>query len=245
MMSLRSLPSRRWIRRALLGGVACGAFGVLVVMLANLHVTSRAKGRLYTLEEVEQIPAREVAIVLGARVMPDGDPSTSLADRLDAARLLYAHGKVKKILLTGDHGTRGYDELEAMFAWMLDHGVPPEVLYVDHAGFRTLDSMQRARHIFEVEEAIVCTQQFHLARSLFLGEQQGMDVLGIAADKRRYAKHQANLRREAVARTVALLDVYVLRRGPKLWGEKIPISGPPEPSYDAKIEALVRAYRKR
>ena len=125
-----------------------------------------------------------VAIVPGARVFEDGTPSHALADRLHAALELYRAGRVQKILVSGDHGSGIYDEVNAMHAWLLDRGVSPEAIYLDHAGFRTLDTMFRASEVFKVRRAVICTQRFHLPRSVFLARAAGIDAVGLEADRR-------------------------------------------------------------
>lgn len=210
----------------------------------NYKMKRDARGEIFKYND-DSVPKREVAIVLGARVMPDGDPSTSLRDRLFVAKELYRRGKVKKILITGDHGTRGYNEVRAMYAWLREHGVPASKIYADHAGLRTLDSMRRASDVFKVKDAIVCTQEFHLARSLFLAESYGIDAVGVLADQRVYAKRRANRQREFIARVVAFVDVHVLDRQPKHWGDEVPISGSASASHDKAIRSWEKDFRGR
>ena len=210
----------------------------------NYKMKRDARGEIFKHDD-DNIPTREVAIVLGARVMPDGEPSTSLRDRLFVAKELYRRGKVKKILVTGDHGTRGYNEVRAMYAWLRERGVPASKIYVDHAGLRTLDSMRRAAEVFKVEDAIICTQEFHLARSLFLAESYGIDAVGVLADQRIYAKRKANRQREFIARVVAFVDVHVLDRQPRHWGDEIPITGPAQSSHDKVILTWEKNFKGR
>jgi SanA protein len=208
-------------------------FGVASPMVVSTWMARAERDRIYT--ELEQVPARKVALVLGARVWRSGEPSTSLADRLHAALELYEAGKVEKILVTGDHGLHGYNEVRAMFTWLVERGVPKDKIFTDHAGFRTLDSMERAVKVFGVEDAIICTQEFHLPRSLFLARVSGLDAVGYVADRRVYEVRYKNAVREAGARTKALLDVHVLGTQPKFLGERIPIDGPASASWDDTI----------
>ena len=177
-------------------------------------------------------PSRTVAIVLGARVYADGRPSPMLEDRLETARALYAAGKVGRILVSGDHGTRGYDEVNGMHRWLVRHGVPDRDVFLDHAGLRTLDTMARAARVFEVRDAIVCTQEFHLARAVFLARQSGIDAVGIVSDRRRYGTEGSARLRELFAQSRAVLDVYVLGTEPHLLGERIPIDGDARATHD-------------
>ena len=174
---------------------------------------------------VKDVPAKHTAIVLGARVYDDGTPSAVLSDRLAVALKLYRAQKVRKILVTGDHGTPRYNEVGGMFRWLRRRGVPEADIFLDHAGFRTLDSMKRAAKVFRVKSAIICTQQFHLARSVFLANQSGIDAVGVSTDLRSYRHHFLNHTREFAARTVSVIETFVLKTGPKMLGPPIPIYG--------------------
>lgn len=176
---------------------------------------------IYTLEEA---PSARVALVLGARVYPDGRLSPMLADRVDTAVALYKAGKVEKLLMSGDNSLEDYNEPGAMMAHAIRQGVPAEDIQPDYGGRRTYDSCYRARHIFQVEEAIIVTQEFHLPRALFLCKSLGITATGVVADRRQY--HPRSLAwseaRETPATFAALLDI--LRRSPPpVLGDPIPI----------------------
>lgn len=196
------------------------------VAAANGWVLYSAADHEY--DTVEALPARSVAIVLGAGVYGDGTPSQALEDRLSMALDLYQAGKISRVLVSGDHGKRYYDEVNAMSRWLIERGVKPADVFRDHAGFRTFDSMVRARKIFQVEDAVICTQGFHQPRAIFLAREAGIDAVGAPADRRRYADRHVATVRESLARTLAVLDVYVLPTKPKHLGPPIPISGPPQ-----------------
>ena len=126
-----------------------------------------------------------------------------------------------------------YDEPNAMRRWLVDRGVPDEHVFMDHAGLRTLDTMERAAKVFLVRSAIVCTQQFHLHRAVFLAQRAGIDAVGVRADRRRYLNRRRDALREFVAKSVAFLDSYVWRRQPRHGGEPIPITGDGRATHDA------------
>jgi SanA protein len=217
----RAGGSRRWLRRAAwaagVGLVGAAAF----VAAANAHVL-RVGGE-GTYARVADVPPRAVAIVLGARVFADGTPSLVLEDRLATALDLYRRGKVRRILVTGDNGSNQYDEVTVMQRWLVARGVVPAHVQRDHAGFRTLDSMARAAQVFRVRHAVVCTQRFHLARSVFLARRYGLDAVGAEADRRVYLDARRDATREVIARAVAFSDVYITRRRPRFLGEQIPL----------------------
>ncbi|MFN3201063.1 MAG: vancomycin high temperature exclusion protein [Bradymonadia bacterium] len=202
--------------------------GALAAGGANWWVFHRASEHQYA--DLDALPSKTVAIVLGAAVYADGTPSPALADRLSMALELYNAGKVQRILVSGDHGKRYYDEVNAMGRWLTERGVNKAHVFQDHAGFRTLDTMIRAKKVFQVKDAIICTQDFHQPRAIFLAHQAGIDAVGAPADKRQYADRHVASVREFMARTLAVLDIYVLSTEPRFLGDPIPISGDPQPS---------------
>ena len=144
------------------------------------------QGGRHRVDGPSNAPSAEVAIVLGAKVWPGGAPSSMLEDRLRTGIELYRPGRVDKLLLSGDHGQSTYDEVNAMRQFVLYRGVPPEDVFMDHAGFSTYDTMYRARDVFQVRDALVVTQGFHLERAVYTARALGMDATGVAADLRPY-----------------------------------------------------------
>ncbi|WP_328478583.1 YdcF family protein [Actinoplanes sp. NBC_00393] len=129
--------------------------------------------------DVSSVPGAPVALVLGAQVDPGGQPSAFLAARLEIARQLYRSGKVKAVLVSGDHAEWHYDEPGAMMVWLVARGVPVSQVVLDHAGFDTYDSCARAHRIFGVNRAIVVTQTFHLPRAVALCRSLGIEASGV------------------------------------------------------------------
>ncbi len=187
----------------------------LAISLAasSVSVASRAEGRVF---ELTAVPPRAVLIVPGAGVFADGTPSAVLQDRLVCARDLYRAGRARRVLVSGDHGARSHDETSAMQRWLVAQGVPVEAIDLDHSGFRTLDTMARAARVFGVGGAIVCSQRVYLDRAVFLARAFGIDAVGAIADAREYEGRHLAAVREAVARLAAVVDVYVLHRGPRV-----------------------------
>ncbi|HEX3033318.1 MAG TPA: ElyC/SanA/YdcF family protein [Bacillota bacterium] len=196
----------------------------------NYRVLSQGHRRAIT--SVEEAPSAQTAIVLGAGVYPGGQVSPILKDRLDTGIQLYRTGKVKKMLLTGDHGQKQYDEVNAMRAYVLEQGIPPADVFLDHAGFDTLDSIYRAREIFAVRDAIVVTQEFHLARALYMTQELGLKASGVIADRQPYANMEYIKAREFLARNKAFIQLNILHSGPKFLGPAIPIDGDGRQTWD-------------
>ncbi len=207
---------RAFVRRVVLWGGGFAGLLLLFVLVSNLWVVRYAQGYVHErpYQPSTENAAETVAIVPGAAVR-GMRPSPVLQDRLQTALELYESGTVSRILVSGDHGRPHYDEVGAMQHWLLAQGVASQDIVLDHAGFRTLDTMIRAREVFGIQRAIVCTQRFHLDRSVFLARRAGIDAHGVVADRLRYRGHRWNQIREALARPAAVLDTYVLRRRPK------------------------------
>jgi len=199
---------------------------IIVVALAALplamraYVQRRARDRIYA--DVGRVPPAPVALVLGAGVQPNGLPTPALRDRVETATALYQAGKVKKLLMTGDNRFANYNEPEAMRKLAVQLGVPDSDIVLDYAGRRTYDSCYRAGESFGARQVIVVTQQFHLARSIYLCEALGVQATGLAADRRAYGLERWWELRELLATTAAWVDVNIRRPVPVL-GEKLPI----------------------
>lgn len=169
-------------------------------------------------------PERPVAIVFGAAVYANGRLSPMLRDRVETAVQLYHAGKVRRLLLSGDNSTPEYNEPAAMMAYAIERGVPAEAIQPDYGGRRTYDSCYRARHIFQVEQAVLVTQAFHLPRALFTCAGLGIEATGVIADQRAYHPRSVawSESREVAAQLRALYDI-LLRRPAAVMGEPIPL----------------------
>lgn len=176
---IRRLWAQRWVRRVLAVGVAGALVAAVTVAGSTIWVRAEAAGHLYG---ESAVPAAPVALVLGTEVDTDGKPSTFLVGRLEVARRLLAAGKVRVILVSGDHMHWSYDEPDTMMQWLVDHGVPQQKIVLDYAGFDTYDSCARAKRIFGVTQATVVTQSFHVARAVTLCRELGIDANGVGDD---------------------------------------------------------------
>jgi len=192
---------------------------LLPPLIAHGAVTWTVAHRIHTLAEA---PARSFAIVLGASVHRDGSPSSMLDERLRAAAELWHAQRVGAVLVSADHSPeRGYSETRVMVQELLRRGVPRSALRVDRAGFRTFDSMWRARHVFGVEDAVVVTNPFHAARAVWLARQLGIDAVAVAADygvPYDSSTRWSNACRETLARVLAFADVHLLGTVPRVTG---------------------------
>ena len=198
---------RRKLVRA--GGIA----GALVLLAgaglvgANSWVQHAANGRVYT--SAAAAPARSVAIVPGARVV-GGQPFDHLRGRLETALMLYRGGRVKKILVSGNE-TAASPEASVMSAWLRERGVAPADILVDTGGSRTRETMDRAAGVFDITDAVICTEDVNTSRSVYLAEKAGIDAVAVSVPSTLWASARY-MRMEALKTALAFLESY-LRRG--------------------------------
>lgn len=209
--------------RILLIFITGGLIAVLGIYLINARMQSQAAGKIHT--SITEIPSENpprIAIVLGAKVHNDGKLSDALDDRVTTAVELYRAGRVKKLLMSGDNPNADYDEPTAMKAAAVKLGVPETDVVLDFAGRRTYDTCYRAKEIFEVQKAIIVTQEFHQARTLYLCNNLGVDSIGMTANRRQYLSENYWAFREFFSRASAWFEINILPSEP-IGGEKQPI----------------------
>jgi len=174
----------------------------------------------------QNVPIADAVLILGAYVFPDGNLSDMLRDRVTVGYELYNNGKVPKIIVSGDHGRKDYDEVNAMKSFIISRGVAGQDIFMDHAGFSTYESMYRAREIFQVKKVIIVTQEYHLLRAVFIARELGLEAYGVMADKHDYGQVMAVYGiREMAARNKDFWLAKVLKPRPTFLGEAIPVNG--------------------
>lgn len=199
------------------------AVAVAAVLLAFLPFVWTLASTAEHRHTAGTVPDRPVALVLGAGVRQDGQPSLLLARRLDTAAELYFDDRVSVILVTGDNSVEHYNETDTMAEYLVAAGVPADRIVGDYAGFSTWDSCVRAREVFGVEEATVVTQDFHLPRAVRLCRSAGIDAVGVADSslrERTFATVYGWLREVPAA--VAAAGTVLLRPDPTFLGEDEP-----------------------
>ncbi|MBQ3131910.1 MAG: YdcF family protein [Clostridia bacterium] len=163
-------------------------------------------------------------LVLGAGVWSGGRPSHMLSDRLDVAIDAYNAGAAPKLLMSGDHGRKEYDEVNVMKDYAIEAGVPSVDVFMDHAGFSTYESIYRARDVFLAKRVLIVTQGYHLYRALYVARSLGLEAEGIAADLRPYRGQLRYDLREVLARCKDFA-MCIFKPLPTYLGEAIPVSG--------------------
>lgn len=213
-------------------------FSVLILFAAALaaplavsaYMKSSAEAYLVTDDAAAELGA-DCILILGAGLKADGTPNHMLQDRLDKGIELYKSGAAPKLLLSGDNGQEEYDEVNAMKEYALNAGIPPEDIFLDHAGFSTYESMYRARDIFLVKKAIIITQRYHQYRALYTARGLGIEGYGVVSEPRTYAGQNYRDLREILARNKDFIKV-IIKPEPTYLGEAIPINGSGLSSHD-------------
>lgn len=191
-------------------------------LAVNLYVCRSVTGRIS--HNVESFEKTQAVLLLGAGVYGDKRVSSILEDRIIAAVDLYKKGKASKILVSGDHGTVSYDEVNVIKLHLVNNGIPESDIFTDHAGFSTYDSIIRAKDVFCVQSMIIVSQKYHLFRALYIADRCGLKIHGYPADRQNYKKYKYYMAREAAARTKDFIKI-IFKIKPKFLGGKIPITG--------------------
>ena len=208
--------------------ISVGLFCISV----NLYVINYAKPYVYS--NANDLPEKYTVILPGAKVYSN-NVSSVVRDRIEGTLRCVNAGKAERILVSGDHGRKNYDEVNQIRLYMQRvYGTDESIIFMDHAGFSTYETMYRARDIFCVKDAIVVTQKFHIYRSVYIARKLGLDVVGLEAPEMvayRKTLHYSWEFREFMATIKAFLFL-ICKPKPTYLGEQIPITGDSKLSWD-------------
>lgn len=214
---------RKWGKRAVFCLFCLGIAGICIVFGISEYMKNHTAEHILSAEEAAALDA-DCILVLGCGVREDGTPSLMLRDRLEMGVALYEAGASERLLMSGDHGRREYDEVNTMKAYAVERSVPSEAVFMDHAGFSTYDSMYRARDVFCAQKIIVVSQPYHLPRALYIAERLGLEAYSVGAAEISYRGQTYRELREMLARTKDFCAAW-LQPEPAYLGEAIPVSG--------------------
>lgn len=209
---------KRWWPRIIVLALA----GLAFVFGCEAWIAHAAKRRCF--DEVKPVPEAPVAVVLGTSArLRDGRANLFFLPRMEAAAALFKAGKAKALIVSGDNGTQGYDEPTEMKRVLVQMGVPEAKIVCDYAGFRTFDSVVRAKEVFGQPHVIFVSQRFHNARAIYLAKAFGMQAWGLNAADVPVTLSVKTFLREKLACVKAVLDVNVLGTMPRFLGEKVKV----------------------
>ncbi len=210
------------LKKIIIYGLIFLGISVLFVWWANHKIETETKN--FVSYDIQKLPNEKVGLLLGtSKILKSGWKNLYFFNRIDAAEQLYKSGKIKYILISGDNSTKDYSEPEDMQAELLKRGIPADKIVLDFAGFRTLDSVVRAKEIFGQNSFIIISQKFHNERAVFLAQHYGIKAYGFnAKDVNKYFGFKTKVR-EYFARAKVFVD-FLLGVEPKFGGEKVEIS---------------------
>ena len=194
-------------------------FVVLFVAFSNFWMIGATYTKVYDLADT--LPHKKVGLVLGtANKLKNGEANPYFTARIWTVAQLYREGKIDKILLSGDNRSKYYNEPVRMKEALLKEGIPEESITLDYAGLRTLDSIVRCKEIFGQKDIIIITQRFHGYRALFISEYYNLDAVVMSAQMVKFPDSLPTTLREVMARSLAIIDLYILKKKPLLLGKK-------------------------
>lgn len=209
----------KW-RKLIWGGIIGGLIIFLGTVIIYHWMDKQAEQRVY--EQTDTIPYQAVTLVLGTNSKrKNGATNFYFEYRMDAAAALYHAGKTSHLLVSGDNSRKEYSEPAEMKEALINRGVPVAAITMDYAGFRTLDSVERCKAVFQQDSIIIVSQKFHNIRALFIADKK--DITAIALNAPTPAIHaKSKVRyREYLARVKAVLDLYILNKKPRFYGDPI------------------------
>ncbi|WP_286812889.1 MULTISPECIES: SanA/YdcF family protein [unclassified Maribacter] len=194
---------------------------VFVIFTCNIIISNTADGKTFT--DISSTPKNRVGLVLGtSNKLTNGSPNPYYTYRINATKALYNAGKIEFILVSGDNGSIYYNEPDTFKKDLIKAGIPERAIFLDYAGFRTLDSMFRAKFIFGLNNVTVISQKFHNERAIYIAKQKGLNAIGFNAQDVSTSQGIKVQLREYLARVKVFIDM-LLNTQPKFYGTTIEI----------------------
>ena len=222
-------------KKVLKGGIIVIVVLAVIATIAlgiNLFVRLSTKKQIIKEDQYSNLSDVDCIIILGAGIWGD-KPSPMLEDRLQEGIKLYQNNVSDKIIMSGDHGKKEYDEVNIMKNYVVERGIPSENIFMDHAGFSTYESIYRAKEIFQAKKIVIVTQKYHLYRALYIANRLGIEAYGVGSDPRQYVGATNREIREILARNKDFIKC-IFKPKPTYLGDTIPVSGNGDVTNDGK-----------
>ena len=211
------------MKKVLIYGIVVISIIAIIVLGINLYVKLSTYKQIIKGNDFTELSDVDCIIILGAGIWGD-KPSPMLEDRLLEGIKLYQNDVSDKIIMSGDHGRKEYDEVNIMKDFAIQKGVLSENIFMDHAGFSSYESVYRAKEIFKADKIVIVTQEYHLHRALYIANQLGIEAYGVNSDPRKYAGQSYRELREILARNKDFVKC-IFKPEPTYLGETIPVNG--------------------
>ena len=224
-------------KKVLKGGIIVIVVLAVIAIIAlgiNLFVRLSTKKQIIKEDQYSNLSDVNCIIILGAGIWGD-KPSPMLEDRLQEGIKLYQNNVSDKIIMSGDHGKKEYDEVNIMKNYVVERGIPSENIFMDHAGFSTYESIYRAKEIFQAKKIVIVTQKYHLYRALYIANRLGIEAYGVGSDPRQYVGATNREIREILARNKDFIKC-IFKPKPTYLGDTIPVNGNGDVTNDGKLD---------
>ena len=218
---MKMLKFNKWGKKIMVVFISLIIIAIVAISI-TISIVNGYKKYIYNIEDIPN--GNDAIIVLGAGVKADGVPSDILADRLETSLEVYNANLARTFILSGDHGREEYNEVRAMKNYILQDNIDEKVIFMDHAGFITYDTMYRAKEIFKVDKAVIVTNEYHLPRALYIARKLGIEAYGVKSDIREYQLMNSYKKREILAQLKDFIYINIIKPEPKFLGESIPVN---------------------
>ncbi len=215
----------KWFKKIIISSVIIPGIFLLALFLNYRFISEEGASKIYY--DLDTLKPVEVGLVLGtSKYALSGNINPFYKNRISTAVQLFEAGKINYLIVSGDNRHASYNEPRHMMKDLIEAGVPADRVIPDYAGFRTFDSMVRAKKVFMLDSVLLISQAFHLERALFIAKRNNLNAIGFAAA---YPNDEGSLKvivREYFARIRMMLDLYVLKTEPHFLGDEIPVIPP-------------------
>ena len=195
----------------------------LGLFIGDRLVSYLSEGKIFS--SLKDLPHKKAGLLLGtSKYVVNGQKNRYYLYRVEAAAELFKDGKIDAVIISGDNAAKRYNEPKSMLKDLIALGVPKKYITLDYAGFRTLDSVIRAKEIFDLDDFIIISQQFHIERALFIANTKGIKAIGYATKDIEGRSGLKVRLREVFARVKAYLDLYILNTQPRFYGDKVNVT---------------------
>lgn len=191
-------------------GLLYASIGLIVILITtNYWVILHTRGFVYS--DINKIPKNRVGLVLGTSShTSDGGPNPFFESRILTCAELFKLGKISNIIVSGDNRSKYYNEPLEMKKALIKMNIPDSLIVMDYGGWRTINSMLRAKLVFNIDSITVISQLFHTYRAVFIGQYYNMKIVAMATKEPESGYSFKMSLREFLARPKAILDLYVL-----------------------------------
>lgn len=160
----------------LLGRATVRALILLAAMVVSYYLLTL--WQVWSTGSSDEARPVDAIVVLGA-AQYNGAPSPQLAARLDHVVALWDQGLAPMVVVTGGkQPADAFTEAQASAAYLIDHGIPEDVIVEENGGSSTYESLEGVREVVpaSVASVLIVTDPYHALRTELIAEEVGFDA---------------------------------------------------------------------